>query len=362
VHNDHLGSPELFTRSDGTELLRVSFGAYGERRDGSDWSGAPSAGDMTTLAGITRRGFTGHEHLDAVGLIHMNGRVYDPAAGRFLGADPIVEVGNSQSPNSYSYVWNNPLTMVDPSGFAGREATQPATEPVTRNFGNCNVELLGVQIDCLYWYGWRPLHNWKWWTYDRMVDLYVRRRLAEAYIANQQPNRKPLLARFKEGILDPINDFVTSPEVVEFSAGFGDVALAIVTLGNADGVEYRAVKGIGSVDPTSTAYEVGYWTGVFASAGVARAFFRPPTGRGLPKSPKNWLPPTNPPQLPPSTLPPGHTVRVMGPTKDYPNGYWRQYDQRGNPVNPATGEQPGSVTRAEAAAQTHVPLPPRPGS
>jgi RHS repeat-associated protein len=30
------------------------------------------------------RGFTGHEHLDQVGLIHMGGRVYDPELGRFL--------------------------------------------------------------------------------------------------------------------------------------------------------------------------------------------------------------------------------------------------------------------------------------
>jgi uncharacterized protein RhaS with RHS repeats len=47
----------------------------------------------------------------------MNGRVYDPAAGRFLSVDPIVHVGLSQSPNGYAYVWNNPLTLIDPSGF-----------------------------------------------------------------------------------------------------------------------------------------------------------------------------------------------------------------------------------------------------
>jgi hypothetical protein len=50
----------------------------------------------------------------------MNGRVYDPVIGRFLSPDPFVQAPySSQSYNRYSYVWNNPLSMVDPSGYAG---------------------------------------------------------------------------------------------------------------------------------------------------------------------------------------------------------------------------------------------------
>jgi RHS repeat-associated protein len=82
---------------------------------------------------------------------------------------------------------------------------------------------------------------------------------------------------------------------------------------------------------------------------------------GAPKPAENFEQPTNPPQDPPTTLPDGHTVRVMpNPTKQYPNGYWRQYDSNGNPVDPSTGRQPGSVPRAVSRAQTHVPLPPPP--
>jgi RHS repeat-associated protein len=66
----------------------------------------------------TPRGFTGHEHLDDVGLIHMNGRVYDPVIGRFLSADPIIQFPRStQGLNRYTYVNNNPLSFTDPSGF-----------------------------------------------------------------------------------------------------------------------------------------------------------------------------------------------------------------------------------------------------
>jgi RHS repeat-associated protein len=39
---------------------------------------------------LTPRGFTGHEHLDNVGLIHMNGRVYDQEIARFVSTDPLI--------------------------------------------------------------------------------------------------------------------------------------------------------------------------------------------------------------------------------------------------------------------------------
>ncbi len=65
------------------------------------------------------RGFTGHEHLTDLGIIHMNGRLYDPVLGRFMQADPIIQAPhNAQSHNRYSYVLNNPLSFTDPSGFS----------------------------------------------------------------------------------------------------------------------------------------------------------------------------------------------------------------------------------------------------
>lgn len=69
-------------------------------------------------AANTKRGYTGHEHLEGAGLIHMNGRVYDPDIGRFLSPDPFIPQPTfSQSYNRYSYVLNNPLSYTDPSGY-----------------------------------------------------------------------------------------------------------------------------------------------------------------------------------------------------------------------------------------------------
>ncbi|MBR9907570.1 MAG: RHS repeat-associated core domain-containing protein, partial [Gammaproteobacteria bacterium] len=66
----------------------------------------------------TEQGFTGHRQLDALGIVHMKGRIYDPTLGRFLQADPFVQAPkNSQNYNRYSYVLNNPMSYTDPSGY-----------------------------------------------------------------------------------------------------------------------------------------------------------------------------------------------------------------------------------------------------
>jgi RHS repeat-associated protein len=93
----------------------LSYDAHGKRR-------LPTWEDVAgQLEGIeTKRSFTGHEFLDDVSIIHMNGRVYDPSIGRFASADIVVQLPeNLQSYNRYSYVFNNPLSLIDPTGYEG---------------------------------------------------------------------------------------------------------------------------------------------------------------------------------------------------------------------------------------------------
>jgi RHS repeat-associated protein len=73
------------------------------------FDGTPTA----TLTHDIRHGFTGHPHDDDLGLIDMRGRVYSPSTRQFLTPDPLGRLGASP----YSYVRNNPLNWIDPTGF-----------------------------------------------------------------------------------------------------------------------------------------------------------------------------------------------------------------------------------------------------
>ena len=52
-------------------------------------------------------------------MINMDGRMYDPVLGRFLSADPYVQAPDyTQGLNRYTYCLNNPLSLIDPSGYS----------------------------------------------------------------------------------------------------------------------------------------------------------------------------------------------------------------------------------------------------
>jgi RHS repeat-associated protein len=111
---DHLGSISVLTDENGNVVERLSFDAWGKRRnaDGTD--------DVTgSITSQTTRGFTGEEELSVGSLVHLNGRVYDALLARFTSADPTVtDPMNMQGWNRYSYVGNDPLAFTDPNGFS----------------------------------------------------------------------------------------------------------------------------------------------------------------------------------------------------------------------------------------------------
>ena len=115
LHQDYLGSVVAISNVLGVVTERMAFDPWGKRRNTNG-----TADTSDSLVGqTTDRGFTMHEHLDEVGVIHMNGRVYDPLIGRFMSADPIIQApDNLQSYNRFAYVMNNPLNFTDPTGFS----------------------------------------------------------------------------------------------------------------------------------------------------------------------------------------------------------------------------------------------------
>jgi RHS repeat-associated protein len=113
INTDQLGSPVLLTGVNGQIIEEYSFDAWGRRRNPNDWT-------YTSVPQVTKmiRGYTGHEHLDEVNMINMNGRIYDPVLGRFVQPDCLVQDPvNIQSMNRYSYCLNNPVNHTDPSGY-----------------------------------------------------------------------------------------------------------------------------------------------------------------------------------------------------------------------------------------------------
>ncbi len=123
LHGDRLGSVATITDKAGNVVTRRSYDPFGKPRKGDFDEALPSTLSQidNRLSPYTRKGFTQHEHLDEMQLIHMNGRVYDYNLGRFLSVDPFIqEPGNSQSMNPYSYIMNNPLAGTDPSGYRAK--------------------------------------------------------------------------------------------------------------------------------------------------------------------------------------------------------------------------------------------------
>ena len=98
-------------------VQKYAYDPWGARRNPDDWTQKDSR-----TSWITNRGYTGHEHLDAFGVINMNGRVYDPLTAQFLSPDPELQApGDWLNYNRYSYCFGNPMRYVDPSGCMTEE-------------------------------------------------------------------------------------------------------------------------------------------------------------------------------------------------------------------------------------------------
>ena len=109
---DYQGSLLALTDINGVVKEKYAYDPWGNRRNPALWKDAD-----TRTKFIIDRGYTLHEHLDALGLINMNGRVYDPLLGMFLSPDPYVQApGNWLNYNRYGYCLNNPLIYTDPDG------------------------------------------------------------------------------------------------------------------------------------------------------------------------------------------------------------------------------------------------------
>ena len=114
LHVDNQSSLVAVTDESGNVAERLAYDPFGKRRfvTGAD-------DPNNTISGqTTEHGYTLEEMLDTVGVINLNGRMYDPLLGRFISADPNIQSPyNMQSYNRYSYCWDNTMICTDPSGY-----------------------------------------------------------------------------------------------------------------------------------------------------------------------------------------------------------------------------------------------------
>ncbi|MET9465142.1 toxin C-terminal domain-containing protein [Streptomyces sp. NPDC006544] len=94
-------------------VTRRKFTPYGEARGAvpSVWPG--------------KKGFIGGESDESIGTVHLGAREYDPATGRFLSVDPIVDYSEPKQMNAYVYANNSPVTFSDPTGLSISPPTMP---------------------------------------------------------------------------------------------------------------------------------------------------------------------------------------------------------------------------------------------
>jgi RHS repeat-associated protein len=113
LHSDSLGSISAISDVAGKVIERMRYDPWGKR--------IPSAEEVEKDKEryyTYKNGFTGHDHLDNLGLVHMGGRVFDPSIALFTRSDPFNQCQSATNCyNRYLYCLGNPLKYTDPTGY-----------------------------------------------------------------------------------------------------------------------------------------------------------------------------------------------------------------------------------------------------
>ncbi|MFE2231713.1 polymorphic toxin-type HINT domain-containing protein [Streptomyces sp. NPDC059442] len=74
------------------------------------------------------------------GLTHIGAREYDATTGRFLSADPLIDITDPLQMNGYTYANANPVSLSDPTGLAPDDCTNRGVSCSKNTDGSWNVD------------------------------------------------------------------------------------------------------------------------------------------------------------------------------------------------------------------------------
>ncbi|WP_444951904.1 RHS repeat-associated core domain-containing protein [Micromonospora ureilytica] len=103
LYNDHQGTQQV--------AINASTQAVTTRRQNP--YGTPRGGNPTWP---NNRGFVGGDN-DPTNLVNIGARQYDQTLGRFISVDLVIDLGDPQQWNPYTYSNNSPVTKSDPTGM-----------------------------------------------------------------------------------------------------------------------------------------------------------------------------------------------------------------------------------------------------
>ncbi len=128
THKDHLGSGNIRTNASGTQVTRLEYFPFGEKRLN------------TGSSSFVKQRYTGQVDDEESGPYYYKQRYYDSKVGRFVSADPLYaeemdERGtDSQEVNLYAYVGNNPYKFVDLDGLVSYLVSRNLSIPILGEF------------------------------------------------------------------------------------------------------------------------------------------------------------------------------------------------------------------------------------
>lgn len=208
VMTDRQGSLMCLYTGEGV-VQTFSYDAWGNRRNPLTGA-ALSDAELVSANRITTRGYTGHEHLDEMGLINMNARLYDPKLGLFISVDPQADSYPGTYP--YAYCGGDPMNRIDPTGADWYQNNE--TYYYTWFQGNQTREgytYIGERGSVLGEF--EPIID------DLLTNVFLRESLySEGFTFDIVPNDKGALLGSKERDWDFFSEFIngTGPEFSVF--------------------------------------------------------------------------------------------------------------------------------------------------